>query len=117
MLKCNFIFFFTFNDIVTVVSVINKTTTKFNVNNFINNLVIESVSSGKITSIDDVTTNSDGKIISVNRASVSLSNGSVVSNLYNASGEILNIGDMVKIFGSRTNMSNRYIGIKYESEV
>ena len=46
--------------------------------------------------------------------SVMLPSGEVVNNLLNASGEVLSVGDKVKIFGSRKNMSNRYIGIKYE---
>lgn len=83
----------------------------------LNDSGIESTSSGKIVSLDKTRVDSNGNITEVVRASVELPTGEVVSNLYNASGEIFRIGDNVKIYGSRTNMSNRYIGIKYESEV
>lgn len=83
----------------------------------LNNIGVEAVSSGVITSLDKTKSDTDGKITSVVRASVKLPNGELVSNIFNASGEILSVGDNVKIYGSRTNMSNRYIGIKYESEV
>jgi hypothetical protein len=78
---------------------------------------IEATSSGKVASLDKTRVDSEGTIQKVLRASVELSNGDVVSNLFNASGEILTIGDSVKIFGSKTDMSNRYIGIRYEREV
>lgn len=83
----------------------------------LNNFGVESTSFGKIVSIDKSNVDDSGNITSVTRATVELPDGKIVSNLYNASKEILKIGDFVKIFGSRTNMSNRYIGIKYESEV
>ena len=83
----------------------------------LNNLGIESVSSGKIVSLDKTRNDAGGNITEVVRASVKLPSGEIVSNLLNASGEILFVGDNVKIYGSRTNISNRYIGIKYESEV
>ena len=82
-----------------------------------NNLGIESVSSGKVVSLDKTRTDEDGSIVEVIRASIELPDGTIVSNLSNASGETLSVGDMVKIYGSRTNMSNRYIGIKYDKEV
>ena len=78
---------------------------------------IESTSMGKVVSVDKVLTDADGNITKVCRASVELSDKSVVSNLFNASGEILSVGDEIKIYGSKTNMANRYIGIKYEGEV
>ena len=83
----------------------------------LNNHGIESTSSGKIVALDKTKTDADGNITEVMRASVELADGEIVSNLFNASEKILSIGDNVKIYGSRTNMSNRYIGIKYESEV
>lgn len=83
----------------------------------LNDIGVESTSSGKIVSLDKTKTDADGTVTTVTRASVEMPDGSVVSNLFNASGESLSVGDNVKIFGSRTNMSNRYIGIKYESEV
>ncbi len=83
----------------------------------LNNYGIESASSGKIVSLDKTRSDADGNITKVVRASVELPNGEVVSNLLNASEQILEVGDTVKIYGSRTDMSNRYIGIKYESEV
>lgn len=83
----------------------------------LNNLGIESTSFGKIVSLDKVNVDADDIVTKVVRASVELSDGKIVPNLFNASEEILNIGDSVKIFGSRTNMSNRYIGIKYEKEM
>ena len=83
----------------------------------LNNLGIESSTSGRVVQLDKTNTDADGNITKVIRASVELSDGRVVPNLFNASAEILKVGDLVKIFGSRTNMSNRYIGIKYEREV
>lgn len=83
----------------------------------LNNLGIESSSYGVVSDIEEVLTNAEGDIIRVVRASIVLPDGEKVENLYNASGEVLAIGDKVKIYGSRTNMSNRYIGIKYEGEV
>ena len=83
----------------------------------LNNLGIESSTSGRVVQLDKTNTDVDGNITKVIRASVELSDGRVVPNLFNASAEILRVGDLVKIFGSRTNMSNRYIGIKYEREV
>lgn len=83
----------------------------------INNLGVESVSSGKVVAIDSTQTDADGVTSEVIRASVELADGNIIPNLFNASGEILAIGDNVKIYGSRTNLSNRYIGIKYEREV
>lgn len=83
----------------------------------LNNLGIESVSSGKVVSLDKTRADADGNVTEVTRASIELPDGTIVSNLNNASGETLSVGDKVKIYGSRTNMSNRYIGIKYESEV
>lgn len=83
----------------------------------LNNLGVETTSFGKIVALDKTKSDTDGVVTAVTRASVELPDGNVVSNLLNASGEVLSIGDNVKIYGSRTNMSNRYIGIKYESEV
>ena len=83
----------------------------------LNNLGIESVSSGKVVALDKIRADADGNIKEVIRASVELADGEVVSNIFNASEKMLSVGDNVKIYGSRTNMSNRYIGIKYESEV
>lgn len=68
----------------------------------IDRLGIEASDFGTVSRLDNSTT------------SVMLSSGEVVNNLLNASGEVLSVGDKVKIFGSRKNMSNRYIGIKYE---
>ena len=83
----------------------------------LNNLGVETTSFGKIVSLDKTRSDDEGNIVEVVRASVELPDGEVVSNLLNASTENLTVGDNVKIFGSRTNMSNRYIGIKYEREV
>ena len=83
----------------------------------LNNLGIETTSFGKIVSLDKARYDDEGNIVEVARASVELPDGEVIRNLFNASGEVLSIGDNTKIFGSRTNMSNRYIGIKYEREV
>lgn len=83
----------------------------------LNNHGVESTSSGRVVALDETITDDTGNITKVVRASVELSDGRVISNLYNASEEKLRVGDLVKIFGSRTNMSNRYIGIRYEREV
>ena len=61
----------------------------------------------------DTDENDSTVVTSVRRASVKLPNGEIIDNLYNSSGEILALGDKVKIFGSRKNTSNRYIGVKY----
>lgn len=83
----------------------------------LNSLGIETSSSGVVSAIDIVQTDDGGNISQVTRASVALPSGEIISNLYNATGEILCIGDNVKIYGSKTDMSNRYIGVKYEKEV
>lgn len=80
-------------------------------------LGIETSSSGIVSAINVANTDDSGNILQTVRASVTLPSGEVISNLYNATGEILNIGDNVKIYGSKTDMSNRYIGVKYEREV
>ena len=103
-------------DYEQLVSLLNKLIEN-KVYGILNNLGIESTSLGKVVALDKTEVDSGGSIAKVVRASVELPDGAVVSNLYNASEETLKIGDNVKIYGSRTNMSNRYIGIKYESEV
>lgn len=68
-----------------------------------------------VNSISDYDTDEtdDTVVTSVRRATVKLPNGEQIDNLYNSSGEVLAPGDKVKIFGSRKNTSNRYIGMKY----
>lgn len=80
----------------------------------LNNFGVESSSYGKVTKIDAIETDSDGNVSKVIRASISLPDGTSVSNLYNASERVLSVGDKVKIFGSTKDLSNRYIGIKYD---
>ena len=86
------------------------------VNNIFDNLGVEASTYGEITSLDTTTTDESGNTTKVERASVKLPDGSFVHNLFNASGENLKLGDKVKVYGSRQNMSNRYIGIKYNKE-
>ena len=47
---------------------------------------VESSSFGRVVSIDKTCTDADGNIIQVSRASVKLQDGTVVSNLFNATG-------------------------------
>lgn len=82
----------------------------------LDNLGIESSSYGKVKEINISTPDADGNTTSVTRATIETANGEIVENIFNATGEVLNIGDNVKIYGSRSNMSNRYIGIKYKKE-
>lgn len=108
-------------DYSTILSMVEKIVEK-KVYEILDKLGIESSDYGEIDWVSDYTTNDEGETESVIRASVMLPSGERVDDLYNASGEILEVGDRVKIFGSRTNMSNRYIGMKYtehlrESEV
>lgn len=81
----------------------------------IDKLGIESSDYGVVRYISDYDTDeSDSTIItSVKRVSVELPNGELIENLNNLSGEVLAPGDRIKIFGSRKNTSNRYVGIKY----
>ncbi len=83
----------------------------------LNNYGVEASSFGKVISLDKTNSDTDGNIQQVIRASVELPDGSIINNLYNASDQILRMGDNVKIYGSQSDMSNRYIGIKYEKEV
>lgn len=73
---------------------------------------IESSSYGKIVAIDVAKFDSEGNISEVIKASVELINGSIINNMYNASGEILSVNDKVKIYGSSEDIRKRYIGIK-----
>ena len=81
----------------------------------LDNLGIEASDYAIVDFLSDYDTdeNDNAVITSVRRASVKLPNGERIDDLYNSSGEILQLGDRVKIFGSRKNTSNRYIGIKY----
>lgn len=103
-------------DYEQLMSLLNKLIEK-KVYDILNNFGIEASSSGKVVSLDKISRDTDGNISEVIRASVELPGGEIVTNLFNTSGKVLDIGDNVKIYGSRTNMSNRYIGIKYEKEV
>lgn len=80
----------------------------------IDKLGIEASDFGTVVQLDDYTTDENNNITSVSYASIMLPSGEVINSLFNSSGEILKIEDKVKIFGSRKNMSNRYIGAKYE---
>lgn len=104
------------NDFEQLTTLLEKLVEK-KVYEILNKFGVESTSLGVIDSLDKIATDAEGNITAIERASVRLANGEVVSNLFNASGEILSVGDNVKIYGSRTNMSNRFIGIKYETEV
>lgn len=73
---------------------------------------IEVADFASVTSVSDTVSDSSGNITSVGSATVSLSNGQSIYNLKNKTGEILSVGDKVKIYGSRTNLANRYIGLK-----
>lgn len=90
---------------------------KNTIENVLDDLGVEISSFGTVSTLDRIRSNNNGDITKVERASVTLSTGEVIPNLCNVSGEILAVGDKVKIYGSRTNMSNRYIGVKYEEEV
>ena len=81
----------------------------------LDNLGVEATDYAIVSSIDSVEydeTETD-VIKSVLKASVILPNGDEIRNMINGSGEILQIGDKVKIYGSRSNISNRYIGMRY----
>lgn len=65
-----------------------------------------------VKEIISYTADSSGTITAVTEASVQISDFSSPITLINKSGEILEVGDKVKIYGSRTNIANRYIGIK-----
>lgn len=80
----------------------------------IDKLGIESSDYGVVNSLDNYSVDGSGKTTSVSHASITLLSGEIVDNLSNTSGEILKVGDKVKIFGSRKNISNRYIGMRYE---
>ena len=82
----------------------------------LDNLGIESSSYGKVKEINISTSDDEGNVTSVSRATIETASGETVESIYNATGEILNVGDTVKIYGSRSNLSNRYIGIKYKKE-
>lgn len=97
-------------------NLINKLVEK-KVYEILNNLGVESTSFGKIVGFDKVTVDEEGNVTEVTRASVELPNGEIVRNLYNSSNQILKFGDKVKVFGSKSDLSNRYIGIKYEKDV
>ena len=84
------------------------------VNEILNNLGVESSSFGRVEKINSTKEDEDGNVTEVVRASVKLSDGSIVENLYNASERILEVGDYVKIYGSKSDLTNRYIGIRYE---
>ena len=79
-------------------------------------LGVESSTYGKVKEINISTSDTDGNVTSVVRATVEATSGEIVENIYNATGEILNVGDTVKFYGSRNNLSNRYIGTKYKKE-
>lgn len=83
----------------------------------IKSLGLESSSYGVISSLDKTKTDTDGNVTEVVRASVKLATGETVNNLFNATGQILNVGDNVKVYGSQSDIQNRYIGLKYEREV
>lgn len=71
----------------------------------INNLGIECSNYGIVS---DIVADDNGNVLYAN---VDLPDGTVLY-LSNKTGENLYIGDTVKIYGSRTNLSNRYIGVK-----
>ena len=72
---------------------------------------IEASDYGVITNLVNVEKDTDGNIISVSTANVQVS-GQDIFDIPNKTGELLEVGDSVKIYGSRKNLSNRYIGIK-----
>lgn len=72
---------------------------------------IEASDYGDIIELVDVEKDTDGNITKVNSANVRVL-GQDVYEIPNKTGEILNVGDNVKVYGSRKNLSNRYIGIK-----
>ena len=78
----------------------------------LDNLGIEVSDYATVKEITSSTADSSGNITAVTEASVQISDLSTPITLVNKSGEILTVGDKVKIYGSRTNMSNRYIGVK-----
>lgn len=87
------------------------------VNAIIDNLGIEVSLLGEIVSVDSIVSNEEGEITEVFTASVKLTSGDIVRDIKNTTGEILRVGDVVKIFGSRTNISNRYIGARFKGGV
>lgn len=84
------------------------------VNSMLQNYGVESSSFGVVDSIIKINNDANSSVL---RASVKLPDGTIVENLYNATGQQLKVGDMVKIYGSESNISNRFIGTKYEREV
>ena len=62
--------------------------------------------------VREVTTDDSGNVTS---ARVETSTGNVV-DLVNESGKVLAVGDTVKMYGSRKNLANRYIGLKCKGE-
>ena len=81
------------------------------------NMGVESASYGVVSDIRETKVDADGNITAVVRADVKLASGDIIRNMFNATGEILEAGDNIKIYGSETDKKNRYIGIKYEREV
>ena len=76
--------------------------------------VVSSIDSAEYETVTDAESDTETQVIkSVSRVSVELPNGEKIRELINGSGEILEVGDKVKIFGSRSNMSNRYVGMRY----
>lgn len=66
---------------------------------------------GTVSAITESETDDAGNITAVKRADV-LVDGSTVAGLLNKTGDILEVGDNVKVYGSRSNLANRYIGLK-----
>ena len=64
-----------------------------------------------VKNLSDTTTDTGGNITTVTKADVKIGE-TTVQGLLNKTGEILSVGDKVKIYGSRSNLSNRYIGLK-----
>ena len=63
-----------------------------------------------VSRLSDTTTDTGGNITAVIRADVTIDDKPIYS-LLNKTGEILAVGDRVKIYGSRSNLANRYIGL------
>lgn len=64
-----------------------------------------------VKNLSGTTTDTDGNITAVTKADVKIGE-TTVQGLLNKTGEILSVGDKVKIYGSQSNLSNRYIGLK-----